>query len=112
MQPRLQTEGKPTGGRSTAGTSECVRDSAPAHDADLTPVRIGLVGYGFGGRWFHATMLAAAPECDFGVVTSSPERREQVAADHPGLATYASVEALAAPVEAVAISTPADTRPN
>jgi predicted dehydrogenase len=85
---------------------------APAQDADQTPVRFGLVGYGFGGRWFHATMLAAAPECDFlGVVTSSPERREQVAADHPGLATYASVEELAAAgAEAVAISTPADTR--
>jgi predicted dehydrogenase len=86
--------------------------SAPAHDADLTPVRFGLVGYGFGGRWFHATMLTAAPECDFlGVVTSSPERRAQVAADHPDLATYASVEQLAAAgAEAVAISTPADTR--
>jgi predicted dehydrogenase len=78
----------------------------------MTPVRIGLLGYGFGGRWFHAPLLTAAPECDFlGVVTSSPDRREQVANDHPGLATYASLEELvAAGAEAVAISTPADTR--
>ncbi len=77
----------------------------------MTPVRIGLVGYGFGGRWFHAPLLAAAPECDFlGVVTSSAERRAQVAGDHPGLTTYASLEELtAAGAEAVAISTPADT---
>jgi predicted dehydrogenase len=77
----------------------------------MTPVRFGLVGYGFGGRRFHAPLLGAAPECDFlGVVTSSPERREQVAGDHRGLSTYASLEDLAAAgAEAVAISTPVDT---
>ncbi|MCW2870647.1 MAG: oxidoreductase, Gfo/Idh/MocA family, partial [Streptomyces oryziradicis] len=44
------------------------------------PVRIGLVGYGFGGRYFHAPLLASAAECEFlGVVTkNSPERQEQV----------------------------------
>jgi predicted dehydrogenase len=77
----------------------------------MTPVRIGLVGYGFGGRWFHAPLLAAAPGCDFlGVVTASPERRGQVAGDHPGLTTYGTLAELAAAgAEAVAISTPADT---
>ena len=29
----------------------------------MEPVRFGLVGYGFGGRYFHAPLLAAAPEC-------------------------------------------------
>src|SRR6478672_9041373 len=77
----------------------------------MEAVRFGLVGYGFGGRWFHAPLLAAAPECDFlGVVTSSPERRALVAQDHPGTTTFASLEELrAAGAEAVAISTPADT---
>ncbi|MGY1642491.1 Gfo/Idh/MocA family oxidoreductase [Geodermatophilus sp. SYSU D00703] len=77
----------------------------------MDPVRFGLVGYGFGGRYFHAPLLAAAAECDFlGVVTTSPERRAQVAAEHPGLRTFASLEELAgAGAEAVAISTPADT---
>jgi predicted dehydrogenase len=77
----------------------------------MDPVRFGLVGYGFGGRYFHAPLLAAAAECDLlGVVTTSPERRAQVAAEHPGLATFASLEELAAAgAEAVAISTPADT---
>ncbi len=77
----------------------------------MEPVRFGLVGYGFGGRYFHAPLLAAAGECDLlGVVTTSPERRELVARDHPGLATFASLEELAAAgAEAVAVSTPAST---
>ncbi|MGZ4508134.1 MAG: Gfo/Idh/MocA family protein [Blastococcus sp.] len=77
----------------------------------MDAVRFGLVGYGFGGRWFHAPLLAAAAECDFlGVVTSSSERRALVAHDHPGTATFASLEELrAAGAEAVAISTPTDT---
>jgi predicted dehydrogenase len=77
----------------------------------MDPVRFGLVGYGFGGRYFHAPLLAAAPEVDLlGVVTPSAERRAQVAAEHPGLRTFGSLEELAdAGAEAVAISTPADT---
>ena len=64
----------------------------------MEPVRIGLVGYGFGGRWFHAPLLRAAVECDFlGVVTSSPERRALVDPDHPGLPTFDSLEALRPP---------------
>jgi len=72
---------------------------------------MGLVGYGFGGRWFHAPLLAAAAGCDFlGVVTASEERRALVAREHPGVALYDSLEALAADgAEAVAISTPAAT---
>ncbi|MGY1660589.1 Gfo/Idh/MocA family protein [Geodermatophilus sp. SYSU D00705] len=77
----------------------------------MDPVRFGLVGYGFGGRYFHAPLLAAAPECDLlGVVTTSAERRAQVAAEHPGLRTFASLAELAdAGAEAVAVSTPAGT---
>ena len=77
----------------------------------MSPVRFGLVGYGFGGRYFHAPLLAAAPECEFvGVVTASPDRQALVSAEHPGVPTFASLQELqAAGVEAVAISTPADT---
>ncbi len=75
------------------------------------PVRFGLVGYGFGGRWFHAPLLAAAAACDLlGVVTTSAERRAQVAADHPDVRLFGSLEDLvAAGAEAVAVSTPAAT---
>jgi predicted dehydrogenase len=77
----------------------------------MGPVRFGLVGYGFGGRYFHAPLLAAAPECAFlGVVTTSAQRRELLAGDHPDAAAFDSLEALAAAgAEAVSISTPADT---
>jgi predicted dehydrogenase len=77
----------------------------------VTPVRIGLLGYGFGGRYFHAPLLASTADCDFvGVVTSSEARRAQIAQELPGRATFAGLEELAeAGAEAVAISTPADT---
>jgi predicted dehydrogenase len=77
----------------------------------MEPVRFGLVGYGFGGRYFHAPLLAAAPECAFlGVVTTSAERRELLGREHPDAAAFGSLEELAAAgAEAVSISTPADT---
>ncbi len=77
----------------------------------MEPVRFGLVGYGFGGRYFHAPLLAAAPECALlGVVTTSAERRELIGREHPGTATFDSLEALVAVgAEAVSISTPATT---
>ena len=73
-------------------------------------VRIGLAGYGLGGRYFHAPLIASAANCDFeGVVTTSPERRRQVTEDL-ALPAFASLEELAgAGAEAVAISTPAAT---
>jgi predicted dehydrogenase len=77
----------------------------------MEPVRFGLVGYGFGGRYFHAPLLHAAEECELvGVLTSSPERQALVGDELPGVPTFSSLEGLiAAGAEAVAISTPADT---
>ena len=74
------------------------------------PVRIGLAGYGLGGRYFHAPLLASAAGCEFlGVVTTSPERGRQVAAEL-GCPAFASLTELAAAgAEAVAVSTPAAT---
>jgi predicted dehydrogenase len=72
-------------------------------------VRFGLVGYGLGGRVFHAPLLASAATIDFaGVVTTNPDRRAEVA--EAGLTAYDDLAALAADgVQAVAISTPATT---
>src|SRR3954451_6734614 len=77
----------------------------------MEPVRFGLVGYGFGGRYFHAPLLSAAEGCAFlGVVTTSAERRELIGREHPDAATFGSLEELAAAgAEAVSISTPAAT---
>jgi predicted dehydrogenase len=75
-------------------------------------VRIGLVGYSTGGRIFHAPVIAAAPGCELAaVVTRSPERRRDLARDYPGVPAYDDLAQLGAAgaVDAVAISTPADT---
>ena len=43
------------------------------------PVRIGLAGYGRGGRFFHAPLIGLAPECILaGVLTRSPPRRAEL----------------------------------
>ena len=75
------------------------------------PVRTALLGYGFGGRWFHAPLIVATSSCELvGVVTRSAQRRTQVAAEHPGVPVLGSLDdVVAAGAEAVAISTPADT---
>src|SRR5689334_15115498 len=75
------------------------------------PVRIGLVGYGFGGRRFHAPLIASAPQCELvGVVTRATERRALIQQDLPGVPAFDSLADLAAAgAQAVAISTPAAT---
>jgi predicted dehydrogenase len=77
----------------------------------MTTTRIGLAGYGFGGRVFHAPLLAAASGVEFaGVVTRSPERRAELERDHPGTPAFDNLAALATSgAQAVAISTPAAT---
>jgi predicted dehydrogenase len=77
----------------------------------VIPLRIGLAGYGFGGRYFHAPLMASATECEFlGVITNSARRRDEFAEEFPGRATFDSLEQLAAAgAEAVTICTPART---
>lgn len=76
-------------------------------------MRIGLVGYGKGGRYFHAPLISSLTEATFvGVVTRSPERRQELAQDHPGVAAFDSLSDLVnAGIDAVAISTPLASRP-
>lgn len=76
-------------------------------------MRIGLVGYGKGGRFFHAPLISSLPGATFvGVVTRSAERRQQLASDHPQAQAFDTLEQLvAAGVDAVVVSTPLDGRP-
>src|ERR1700692_3923409 len=80
-------------------------------DSAMTPVKFAMVGYGFGGRYFHTPLIVAAPEGDLGgVMTSCPERQALVAREVPGARTFGSLaELVDAGIEAVAVSTPADT---
>ena len=75
-------------------------------------IRIGLVGYGTGGRYFHAPYIEASPHCELvGVVARSEASKAKVEEDFPGLPTVDSLEALVnLGVDAVVVSTPPETR--
>ncbi|MCW4457291.1 Gfo/Idh/MocA family protein [Microbacterium sp. MPKO10] len=75
-------------------------------------VRIGLIGYGTGGRYFHAPFIEASAECELvAVVTSSGSRREQVGSDFPHVQVAGSIDDLISlGVDAVVISTSPETR--
>ena len=76
------------------------------------PVKLGVVGYGAGGRFFHTPFIEAAEGIELaGVVTRSPKRRAEVADDWPGVPVFESLDALLdSGVDAVTISTPPETR--
>jgi predicted dehydrogenase len=75
-------------------------------------MRIGIVGYGAGGKYFHAPFIEAAGDIELvGIVARSDSKKAQVETDFPGLPVYASLsELLAAGVDAVTITTPPHTR--
>ncbi len=76
------------------------------------PVRLGVVGYGTGGRHFHAPFVQAADGIELaGFVTRSEHRRALLAHEWPGVPVFSSLtELLAAGVDAVTITTPPATR--
>ena len=50
----------------------------------LEDIRVALIGYGLGGRSFHAPIISATSGFRLGaIVTSNPERKRQAAAEHP-----------------------------
>lgn len=79
----------------------------------MSDLRIGVVGYGTGGRNFHTPFIEAAQGLSLaGVVTRSAGRAAQVAGDWPGVPVFPSLEELVASgVDAVTITTPPDTHP-
>lgn len=51
----------------------------------LPMIRVALIGYGLGGRSFHAPLIAVTPGMTLQtIVTSNAERRQQAATEHPG----------------------------
>ena len=62
-------------------------------------IRTALVGYGMGGRYFHAPYVAADPDLELAaVVTRDPGRAGQVRAEHPGAQVVPDLETLLARV--------------
>jgi scyllo-inositol 2-dehydrogenase (NADP+) len=72
--------------------------SDPAVTSDQRPAeqfRVAIVGYGLAGSVFHAPLIAATAGLTISaVVTSNPERVEQVRAVYEGVAIYPNVDAL------------------
>jgi predicted dehydrogenase len=49
-----------------------------------SPIRVALIGYGLGGRVFHAPLIASTPGMQLAaIVTRNAERREQAKRDFP-----------------------------
>ena len=71
-------------------------------------IRVGLIGYGYAGRTFHAPLVRATPGLELVAVSSS--RPERVTADLPGIDVIpTALELLAAPsVDLVVIAAPPD----
>ncbi|MFW0794952.1 oxidoreductase [Gordonia sp. CPCC 205515] len=71
-------------------------------------VRVGLIGYGFVGKTFHAPMIVATPGLDLAAVASS--RADDVHADHPDVDVVDTETLLARDdLDLVVIASPNDT---
>jgi predicted dehydrogenase len=74
-----------------------------------SPLKIGLMGYGFAGQTFHAPVIAHCPAATLAAIaTSQPERART---DFPAAKIVADLDALLAldDVECIVIATPNDT---
>ncbi|RZU51405.1 putative dehydrogenase [Krasilnikovia cinnamomea] len=73
-------------------------------------LRVGLIGYGLAGATFHAPFISTTPGLRLSaVVTANPDRRGQVAHDHPDAEILADADALwarAADLDLVVVATP------
>jgi len=77
------------------------------------PTRFGLVGYGTGGRHFHAPFMAAAEGVELaGIVARAQDTIKAVRKDYPTLPIHASLTDMIAAggIDAVTVSTPPHTR--
>jgi scyllo-inositol 2-dehydrogenase (NADP+) len=73
-------------------------------------IRVGIVGYGFAGRGFHAYLVNRVPDLKLtAVATRDPERRARAKNDH-GVATYETLEDMLerGEVDLVVLATPHD----
>lgn len=78
-------------------------------NAMSSAIRVGLVGYGFSGKTFHAPLIASVPGLVLTAIASSDATK--VLADHPAIRVYADPHALIAAdeIDLVVVATPNDT---
>jgi scyllo-inositol 2-dehydrogenase (NADP+) len=73
------------------------------------PIGVGVLGYGYAGRSFHAYLLRFEPRLRLRAVASrAPERRERAESDYPGVRAYESLEQMLEDpgVQLVVVATP------
>ena len=72
----------------------------------VNPVRVGLIGYGYSGKTFHAPLIKAVSGLTLCAVASSDPKK--VHADMPGMAVYADPLSLATAedIDLLVIATP------
>jgi len=73
-------------------------------------IRVGILGYGYAGRSFHAYLVGLEPRLQLvAIATRDPGRRERAAAEH-GVATFETLDAMLAgsDAELIVIATPHD----
>lgn len=102
----------PTRAMGGSGPADPAQGQAREPEKEEPVVRLGLIGYGPGGRYFHAPYIMAATGVELvGVVARTPERIADVEHDLPGVPIFGSLGALLdSGVDAVTISTPPHTR--
>jgi predicted dehydrogenase len=81
-------------------------------EGEKMPIRLGLVGYGVGGKYFHSPYIAASREVELvGIVARAASRVSEARKDHPLVPVYSTLDELIdAGVDAVTVSTPPHTR--
>jgi scyllo-inositol 2-dehydrogenase (NADP+) len=72
-------------------------------------INVGLLGYGLGGRVFHASLISAEPRLKLAAVASS--RRDEILKRYPHVAVHDSAERLIADptIELIVVATPDTT---
>lgn len=77
--------------------------------SESKPIRVGLIGYGFAGKTFHAPLISAIPALKLAAIASS--RPDAVKADFADVEVFADPMALAISrsVDLVVIATPNDS---
>jgi predicted dehydrogenase len=74
----------------------------------MTPIRVGLVGYGYAGRTFHAPLVDAVEGLELRAIVSSAADR--VAQDRPGMPVVSLDDLAADPaIDLAIIAAPTDT---
>ena len=78
-------------------------------DADSSPIRVGLIGYGYSGRTFHAPLIRSVPGLELRLVGSGDPSK--VHADLPGMAVIADPMAVATSdaIDLIVVATPNET---